>query len=80
MKKKKTTLSHSDSLKLRVIQAKAKLPSGGKGYHYGTIIEHEFGAMSDEKKKLLHAVWNLRDSDEDLTEKIENLVEIVTKK
>lgn len=78
-RKNKTTLSHSDALRLRVMQAKAKLPNGGKGYHYGTIIEYEFGKMTEQEKTLLHNVWNIRDSNEEMTIKIEQLVEIVIK-
>lgn len=78
MKRKKKQISTNDSLMLRVAQAKAKLPNAGKGYHYGIIMEHEFGAMTENEMKLLHAVWNLRAVDAGMTNKIEKLIEIIT--
>ena len=75
MKKKPTAdekkrLPADDSLKLRVINAKALLPKSG----ITSLLVYQFSALDTVKKRSLIAnVLQLRSTDQDITEKLEDL-------
>jgi hypothetical protein len=66
----KKRLPADDSLKIRVINAKASLPKSG----ITSLLVYLFPALDTVKKRSLIAnVLQLRSTDKDLTEKLEDL-------
>lgn len=73
----KEALPASDDLKIRVLEAKKKLPKSG----VTTIFFHYFNEYKDtvKNKSKLNNVLQTRITDKDMTEKLEQLVELLTK-
>lgn len=66
----KEKLSDTDGLKLRMLQAKTKLPQ-----YYMTLYEFYFGKQTDKEKDAIRRTWNLRDMDEKYVERFEAMAE-----
>lgn len=62
----------SDQLRLRVLQIKSKVPMG---IDYIPYFEQVFGSQSEKKRNYIRSVWNLRATDEEITDKLEQMVE-----
>ena len=70
------TYSKIDDLKIRVLQAKKKLPAHG----LTTLYFHVFKVLpTDKEKSKINNVLQLRTSDPEVTENLEKLVEILNK-
>ena len=55
-------LGDSDNLRVRVLQAKTRLP---KNMDYVPMYEHDCGRdLKEQEKSKLRRTWNLRDMDE----------------
>lgn len=68
-----TNIKHKDEIKLRVLNAKAKLPR-----NYTTFFVHFFPEFdNDEGKKKLRSVLNMQQVDEQVTEKLERLIQLI---
>lgn len=62
----------ADSLKLRVLQAKAKL---GAGFRYAEVFQYFFGDLDQSGKDRLSHIWRTQITDEKTTMQIEWLAE-----
>lgn len=71
---KVSNLTPEDALRVRVLQAKSKLP---KGTEYTGYYVDLFGEKTAEEITRVRAVWNLRFTDEAITDNIEKLVDYI---
>ncbi len=76
-RKKKEVLPTSDDLKIRVLQAKKDLPKSG----VTSLFFHYFTNYKDtvKNRSRLNNVLQTRLTDEDITEKLEQLVDLLKK-
>lgn len=78
-RKEKEALPKSDDLKIRVLQAKKELPKSG----ITSLFFHYFSETFSEtvkNKSRLNNVLQTRLTDKDITEKLEQLVELLKNK
>lgn len=61
-------LSSDDSLKLRIMRVKSKLPA-----RYISVYEHYFGDQTKEQRQKVRDCIGLRDADEQITINIEKM-------
>lgn len=84
-KRKRLTLKEKESkplkedLKIRVLEAKKKLPKSGVTSLFFHYFKETFNDSVKNKSKL-NNVLQLRITDENITKKLEELVELVTSK
>lgn len=72
MKSKTKEISDEDSLRLRVLKAKSKIP-----FDYTPLYQYEFGPQNDDHLNRVRQVWNLRVVDEVITGRLEQIAEKV---
>lgn len=76
-RKEKENEPISEDLKIRVLQAKKKLPKSGVTSLFFHYFADEY-VESVKNKSRLNNVLQIRVTDEDITKKLERLVEILT--
>lgn len=57
-----------DELRLRVLRVKGIIP---KKFDYVPLYTYEFGDQTEEHINKLRNVWNLRSTDEEMTQRLE---------
>ena len=74
---KTAKLKPKDSLKFRVGVVKSVFPPG---LDYTPLYQYEFGLQSESDLEKIRNVWNMRATDEQITENLEKLVKKVKNK
>lgn len=67
---KATKISSTDNLRLRVANLKTTFR---KGADYIPLYIYEFGEQTEKQVARIRAVWNLRETDEDITKNLEKI-------
>lgn len=78
-RKQKEDLPQSDELKIRVLKAKQDLPKSGITSIFFHYFKKDY-AETVKNKSRLNNVLQTRITDEDITNKLEQLVELLKKK